>query len=214
MKKPSEEQADAKLDKILTKVEGKKEEEKEAMKKKLAQLKAKEIGKIIEKKEAASDDKRVQPTAPTAVPNIYDNSTLFNRDTVEQRLEKYQDLLQGEAPKAAEEEQPPKSWIQIKAAAMAERKNNPGTASQKSKLSKRLKKAPIHPTTVKMAEENKNGGGDLSPLKRDRGASDEANLMDKTEAPSDPEVDPKADLKNQGTARGPKIEEERKSEEQ
>ncbi len=181
---------DNKLDQILSKVENKKEEEKEAIKKKLAQLKAKDLGKIIEQKE----DKRLQPTAPTAVPNIYDNSTLFNREAVEQRMEKYSSLME-QQPKP-EDEEPPKSWIQIKAAAIAERKAN-GGGSKPASLKSKKKKAP-QPTIMKLPEEE--AKGELSPLKR--GTSDEANLLDKTEAPSDPEaehkpLDPKSKIEEQ-----------------
>ena len=85
--KPGQDNVDedaAKLDKILDKVEKKKEEEKAAIKKNLA---------LLKKKENKVDESRVQQLAPTAVPSLYDNSALFKRDTVEQRLDKYNEVM-------------------------------------------------------------------------------------------------------------------------
>ncbi len=83
--KPAVDEEAAHLDKILDKVEKKKEEEKVAIKKNLALLKKKENTKL--------DEKRQQPLAPTAMPSLYDNSALFQRDTVEQRLEAYNNSI-------------------------------------------------------------------------------------------------------------------------
>jgi hypothetical protein len=77
------------------------------------------------------------------------------------------------------EEAPKQSWIQIKAAAIAERKSNGGEPSQKSKLLQK-KKTSVHPK--KPSEPSKDMKVDLKVPK-----DEEANQMDKTEAPSDPE---------------------------
>jgi hypothetical protein len=91
------------------------------MKAKLTKLKAKEP------KPTTIDPKREQPLAPTSVPSLYDNSALFQRDTVEQRLDKHMDML-GENPA---DDAPKQSWIQIKAAAMDGRKKS-GTSNPPS----------------------------------------------------------------------------------
>lgn len=68
--KPAEpDEEAAKLDKILDKVEKKKEEDKAVIKKNLALIKKKDQTKV--------DEKLVQPLAPTSVPSLYDNSALF-----------------------------------------------------------------------------------------------------------------------------------------
>jgi hypothetical protein len=67
---------------------------------------------------------------------------------------------------------PPKSWIQIKAAAMSSRKNGGIRATNKTKNSSKSKKskASIHPQNTlaksKIAEEAKKGEGDGSATKR------------------------------------------------
>jgi hypothetical protein len=167
---------DENLDKILDKVEKvKKEEEKAVIKKNLA---------LLKKKDNKVDDARVQPLAPTSMPSLYDNSNLFKRETVEQRLEKHNEVM-GTGGQPNEEEAPKQSWIQIKAAAMNERKIN-GAESQKTTLTKRKKAA-------------------LQPKKSEEPAPKRA------EAPSDPEG-PGPVMNEQPTARGkPQIEEERKS---
>ena len=157
------------------------------VKKKLEKLKAKDISKIIEKKEESQKQESI-----TAVPNIYDNSALFKREAVEQRLEKYKELFLDQeegAAAAGQPEEPPKSWIQIKAAAMSSRKNGGMRATNKTKnssKSKKTSKASIHPQNTlaksKIAEEAKKGEGDVSPTKRQN--SDDP-LNNKTEAPDD-----------------------------
>ncbi len=78
-------QQDENLDKILDKVEKvKKEEEKAVIKKNLA---------LLKKKDNKVDENRVQPLAPTSVPSLYDNSNLFKRETIEQRLEKHNEVM-------------------------------------------------------------------------------------------------------------------------
>ena len=64
----------------------KKEEEKAVIKKNLALLKKKDNNNKV-------DENRVQPLAPTSVPSLYDNSNLFKRETIEQRLEKHNEIM-------------------------------------------------------------------------------------------------------------------------
>lgn len=78
----------AKLDKILDKVEKKKVEEKAVIQKNLALLKKKDP-------KVQQDEKLSQPLAPTSVPSLYDNSALFKRETVEQRLDQHQKVIGG-----------------------------------------------------------------------------------------------------------------------
>ena len=93
---------DENLDKILDKVEKvKKEEEKAVIKKNLA---------LLKKKDNKVEDNRVQPLAPTSMPSLYDNSNLFKRETVEQRLEKHNEVM-GTGGQGNEEEAPKQSWI-------------------------------------------------------------------------------------------------------
>jgi len=57
------------------------------------------------------------PPPPAAVvPNLTENSPLYNRETIEKRLDGYKNLL--EEPQQDGPEEPPKSWIQLKAAAI------------------------------------------------------------------------------------------------
>lgn len=93
---------------------------------------------------------------------------------MEHRLDAYNKAMGQADPNAPHEDEAPKqSWIQIKAAALAERKVN-GAPSQKTTLTKR-KKASVH---AKKVAEIKVPAAEHA---------EEANHMDKTEAPSDPE---------------------------
>jgi hypothetical protein len=126
----------------------------------------------------------------TAVPNIYENSNLYNRETVEQRLEQYKNLLDpGSKPI---EEEAPKSWIQLKAAAIAERKEGGATTlSQKSRMAlsrKSKKKAAIHPdegTKLKEPDQSPLLNPDGVKGQRPPSGSGAEDAMQKTEAPPD-----------------------------
>ena len=175
---------DENLDKILDKVE--KEKEKAVIKKNLA---------LLKKKDNKLDDNRVQPLAPTSMPSLYDNSNLFKRETVEQRLDKHNEVMGTGGGQQGVEEAPKQSWIQIKAAAMNERKIN-GAESQKTTLTKR-KKAALQP---KKSEEPAAG---IKVAKNEDAK--------KAEGPSEPDG-PGPVVNELPTARGkPQIEEERKS---
>lgn len=62
---------------------------------------------------------------------------MFNRDTIEAKLDKYQELLIGNADPTVVNETMPQSWIQIKAAAMQAGKKTGGPKSTASKTSKK-----------------------------------------------------------------------------
>ena len=159
------------------------------MKAKLSKLKAKEQQQ--QQPKANNDPRREQPLAPTSVPSLYDNSALFQRETVEKRLDKHMNMM-GEGQAVEDEEAPKQSWIQIKAAAMDGRKKSGASnpPSQKTLHKKR-----------KIASQPKN-----LEEKRKTPLLEEANHLDKTEAPSDPTGVAVGKERGQN-----KIEEERKS---
>lgn len=57
---------------------------------KLDKLKAKDVKKLIDKKEEMAQQPKVNPAL-----NIYDNSSLFKREAIEAKIESHQALLGG-----------------------------------------------------------------------------------------------------------------------
>lgn len=162
------------------------------MKSKLEKLKAKDVRKIIEKKDMQDQ----QPPLPSNA-NIYDNSSLFKRETVENRLDQYKDLM-GQEP--AEGEEAPKSWIQIKTAAMAKRKDSRKGAASKASI--RSKSKILKPSLVKKPSDAIDPAATPKQKLQDlligdeeeetkelikRQPSDEMAMLNKTEAPTDGE---------------------------